>query len=290
VILAELSKLGIERKCNFSSIDPEIAMEIEETLLKKDVEPLERSRNMETVQVPEVKVMVTQKNNYCPVCNKHIDKYGRRKNDLKMPGWIFCPIHGWFQYKQEKQELEIFEHTNTQLKREDVTKKIKKTANFINNFLIAGFVIIIALFAVLFVINNDFAPSRLVQKGPEMKPYKPQVLLSEPVIQLDTVVPEDSKMIILADETARTKKGTKVETLFTVQIGAFNDLSRAKVLKGKLDKKGYEVYITPSLSKSERLYKVYIGKFSDREKAESNSKKIKQSEGIQTFVAKIAGI
>ncbi len=350
VILTELSKLGIMGKCNFSCIDPEIAMKIEEALLKKDVEPpdkviltkekvseetntvsskkiseaqggatnlklrefeilskiektkaafstekgensvvLEKSRDIKEGLVPEVKNVITQKNNYCPICNKHIDKYGRGKNDAKIPSWIFCPTHGWFQYEKDKEELEIIEHTDTQLKREDITKQTKKTVNFMNNFIIVGLVIIIALFAVLFVINNDFAPSRPVQRTPEMKPHKSQVLLSEPVRHLDTVISEPAQMIIASDGKTETEKEVKGGILFTVQVGAFNDLFRAMVLKAKLDKSGYEVYITPSLSKNGRIYKVYIGTFSDREKAESNSKEIKQSEGLQTFVTKMIG-
>jgi cell division septation protein DedD len=42
---------------------------------------------------------------YCTICNKQIEKYGRRKEDLKKPGWVFCPKHGWIQegfYNREK--------------------------------------------------------------------------------------------------------------------------------------------------------------------------------------------
>ena len=34
---------------------------------------------------------------YCTICNKQIEKYGRRKEDFKKPGWVFCPKHGWIQ-------------------------------------------------------------------------------------------------------------------------------------------------------------------------------------------------
>ena len=34
---------------------------------------------------------------YCIICNKQIEKYGRRKEDLKKSGWVFCPKHGWIQ-------------------------------------------------------------------------------------------------------------------------------------------------------------------------------------------------
>ena len=34
---------------------------------------------------------------YCTICNKQIEQYGRRKEDFKKPGWVFCPKHGWIQ-------------------------------------------------------------------------------------------------------------------------------------------------------------------------------------------------
>jgi hypothetical protein len=45
---------------------------------------------------------------YCTICNKQIEKYGRRKEDLKKPGWVFCPKHGWIQEGgyNEKRESE----------------------------------------------------------------------------------------------------------------------------------------------------------------------------------------
>ncbi len=77
-------------------------------------------------------------------------------------------------------------------------------------------------------------------------------------------------------------------TLFTVQVGAFNDLSNANSLKARFHKKGYSAFITYSTSKKEgRLYKVCISKFAEREKANTLSEKIRNSEGLQTFVTSI---
>jgi cell division septation protein DedD len=75
-----------------------------------------------------------------------------------------------------------------------------------------------------------------------------------------------------------------LKTTFTVQAGSFNDLSRAKDLERRLDKKGYDAHITLSGIKERKLYKVYIGKFADREKAEILSEKIKKTEDLHTFV------
>src|SRR4030065_521099 len=34
---------------------------------------------------------------YCTICNKQLEQYGRRKEDFKKLGWVFCPKHGWIQ-------------------------------------------------------------------------------------------------------------------------------------------------------------------------------------------------
>lgn len=76
-----------------------------------------------------------------------------------------------------------------------------------------------------------------------------------------------------------------LESIFTIQAGTFRDISRAEDLKDRLIQKGYKAYIAISESKNNgRLYKVCIGEFSDREKAESLSAEIKNTEGLETFV------
>lgn len=75
------------------------------------------------------------------------------------------------------------------------------------------------------------------------------------------------------------------ETIFAVQVGAFRNASYAKALVTKLYEKGYEAYITSSVTKEgEKLYKVCVGKFSDRVRAKTLSEKIRNSEDIETFV------
>jgi cell division septation protein DedD len=72
---------------------------------------------------------------------------------------------------------------------------------------------------------------------------------------------------------------------YTVQAGAFNDISDANALKARLDKKGYKTYITLSeTQKHKKLYKVRIGNFATRKEAEIISIKIKTIEGLNTFV------
>ncbi|MEW6002752.1 MAG: tetratricopeptide repeat protein [Nitrospirota bacterium] len=85
-----------------------------------------------------------------------------------------------------------------------------------------------------------------------------------------------------------SKSEKKSVTIFTVQVGAFRNVTSAKTLKSRLDEKGYDTYITLSGSKEgERLYKVYIGIFVARNKAEALSEKIRNRDGIKAFVTSI---
>jgi len=73
--------------------------------------------------------------------------------------------------------------------------------------------------------------------------------------------------------------------IFTVQVGAFKNASYAETRMAWLKEKGYSAYITFSGSKEGgKLYKVCTGKFAEREKAKTLSEKIRNSEGLQTFV------
>lgn len=103
--------------------------------------------------------------------------------------------------------------------------------------------------------------------------------------------------IVTATFNAEVKKEIKKESpqpqkpsgvIFTVQAGAFRNASYAEVLMAWLKEKGYSAYMTLSESKEgKKLYKVYIGKFTEREEAKTVSEKIRNSEGIQTFVTSL---
>ena len=75
-----------------------------------------------------------------------------------------------------------------------------------------------------------------------------------------------------------------LEGIFVVQAGAFNDLSYAKVLRKKLDDRGYNAYIIFSAPNMKPIYKVCIGEFIDKSRAEKLSEKINEEEHLQTFV------
>jgi cell division septation protein DedD len=94
-------------------------------------------------------------------------------------------------------------------------------------------------------------------------------------------------------ETEKTKKTKKTKETketpkprkYTVQAGAFKNVSDANILKEKLDKKGHKTYIALSGTKNhKKLYKVLLGNFATRKEAEILAFKIKKSEGLNTFV------
>jgi cell division septation protein DedD len=107
----------------------------------------------------------------------------------------------------------------------------------------------------------------------------------------DSVTTED---VETQGATVEDKKDTSLQpqkpsdVIFTVQVGAFKNTSYAQTLMVWLKEKGYSAYIILSGSKEGgKLYKVCIGKFIEREKAKTLSEKIKNSEGLQTFVASL---
>jgi len=92
-----------------------------------------------------------------------------------------------------------------------------------------------------------------------------------------------SQARVLPKKLAPPQLFTPSKPVFTVQVGAFENVSYAKSLKTLLKKKGYHASIIPTKKKG-KLYKVCIEKFSNREKAKTLSEKIRKTEGIQAFV------
>ena len=61
----------------------------------------------------------------------------------------------------------------------------------------------------------------------------------------------------------------QIEDIFTIQVAAFRDLSRAKLLVEKLNGEGYPAYICPrDLKKQDRWYRVFVGKFKSKKQAD----------------------
>jgi cell division septation protein DedD len=72
---------------------------------------------------------------------------------------------------------------------------------------------------------------------------------------------------------------------YMVQVGAFKNPEEAEILKTKMSKKGYKAFVTESKTKKQEiLHKVMVGGYSTRKEAEILSIKLKNSEGLRTFV------
>jgi hypothetical protein len=72
--------------------------------------------------------------------------------------------------------------------------------------------------------------------------------------------------------------------VFTIQVGAFKNVSSAKTLATRLQRKGYRVEIIPLEKKDGILFRVRVGRFSNIQEAENVSEEIKRVEGLQTFI------
>jgi len=240
---------------------------------------------------------------YCPICDKQLEKYGRRKTDLRGSGWMFCPRHGIFQSKAQEQQQNTNSPKNTKLNRADLenqtTRKMNVMMNKSNleNLIMAAISSIITI-SIVFMSSYCFQRGS-INKSSEIKSFtaavsletsdkqilsQSSVLPKEPVPQSETTVAKN----MIKEKTLQPPKHS--QAIFTVQVGAFTNDSYAEALKDKLDKKGYNAYITIQESnKSRIIYKVLVGRFSSREKAEVLSTKIQKNEGLQTLVLSSRG-
>ena len=82
----------------------------------------------------------------------------------------------------------------------------------------------------------------------------------------------------LTNEARKTLK-------YTVQVGAFQNESDARMLSEKLEKKGYNTRMAVLQEKNRgKLFKVMVGAFSIRKDADILALKLKKSEGLKAFV------
>ncbi len=120
--------------------------------------------------------------------------------------------------------------------------------------------------------------------------------------QVDTLKPARTSKATRSEQTksasgsseakqkaAATKKTAPTEAAmtrkYTVQIGAFKNPEEAEALKTRMGKKGYKVFVSATKTqKREILHKVMIGLYSTRKEAEVLSIKLRNTEGLRTFV------
>ena len=300
---------------------------------------------------------------YCTICNKQIEKYGKRKEDFKKPGWVFCPKHGWIKEgihdkemvseqsvkfsieevleKHGEQEISLDGNESEILRESEKPEistvldeeqletdlflegKIKtgdlpiRERNIVRNKSTSIGIIISATFVTVLVslivgyfvwksssnkileikslrtlVQNERL-TKQVQSQASPPPQEsvlaeksPEEVKSETSTQLQEPVPQSGNAETIEKAKIKPPQSQKPsQAIFTVQVGAFTDVSYAKSLKKRLDKKGYHTYITSSKTEKDgMLFKVWTGKFSSRETAETLSAKITATEGLQTFV------
>lgn len=74
-----------------------------------------------------------------------------------------------------------------------------------------------------------------------------------------------------------------IEDYFTIQTGAYSSEDNASRQAAEFRAKGYDAFVV----KIQDLYKVMIGRFNDRTKAERYSKVLQKAEGISVWVVKV---
>ena len=296
---------------------------------------------------------------YCTICNKQIEKYGKRKGDLKKPGWVFCPKHGWIQEgvydrkiepekpieltieevpdeheggekhrEQECSEISPKTETSEELSIPEGTQKSafldkeeKTVANLAPKVVrsrstLIGIIVSLIFFIMAFSLLGYFVWKGSSRKLPETKSFQAVAHDEEPIAaRAKPEVPDSSQGSVSSEKSAyevtgmlsssdqkdlsidrQTTSGEKnmkrpahpqqpLAAAYTVQVGAFANITHARSLKKELYKKGYPAYISPSNANGQdRLYKVSVGKFSNRRKAESVSDKLTETQSNHSFV------
>ncbi|MGB9715848.1 MAG: SPOR domain-containing protein [Thermodesulfovibrionales bacterium] len=91
---------------------------------------------------------------------------------------------------------------------------------------------------------------------------------------------------VTEEKSAGSKEREKVDKpiIFTIQVGAFKYSSNAQALATRLQGKGYRVEITQFKKRGDNLFRVRLGRFTNIQDAENLSEKIKNIEGLQTFI------
>lgn len=345
-----------EPDVNFQNNEPDILSEIEiseTSLIHKEPRIPENSKG-EMENNPS-----GDKSMYCTICNKQIEKYGRRKGDLKKLGWVFCPKHGWIQegvydkkMEQEKPiELTIEEvpdeHEEGEKHREQEWSEILPETDTSEElsipegvqesaFLVEGekrvpdlaakvvknrstfieIIVSVILFVIVISLLGFFVWKGSSKKPPETKSLQAlahdeelTAAQAQPKVSdsfqgsvpsekstdevTDRISSSDQEDLSIDRQTTSGEKNMKrpaqlqqpLAAAYTVQVGAFANITHARSLKKELYKKGYSAYISPSTANGQdRLYKVSVGNFSNRKKAESVSDKLTETQSIHTFV------
>lgn len=138
-------------------------------------------------------------------------------------------------------------------------------------------------------------PFTLDIKNQEVPTNSAETVKAEPNKSLEDEKSGNEVKNIQQGKTSETGQRTVGEAVrqehkdgvYTVQAGAFKNDKEAEVLKTKLEKKGYNIYILKEKKpKKGVLYKVRVGDFETKREAEIFAVKLNKTEGLQSFAVK----
>ena len=119
---------------------------------------------------------------------------------------------------------------------------------------------------------------------PEMKKYiglNGSIVVPKKIQSISENIITSSSMPLKDDNESNS-----LSSGFVLQVGSFQQLKKADVLKTKMIAGGYSSFIVTALAKGKdyKLYRVFVGNFMERIEAEKVAIKIKNKEKIESFI------
>lgn len=113
------------------------------------------------------------------------------------------------------------------------------------------------------------------------------IIKQEPVALTEKIEEKQSVKLNTPDKTMPVEiknSSLKKTSGYMVQVGSFTSISRANIIKGKLEKKGFNAFIlTASLPELGIRYRVRVGGYETRSNADDAAKKFKEM-GMPTLI------
>jgi hypothetical protein len=119
---------------------------------------------------------------------------------------------------------------------------------------------------------------------PEMKKY---IGLNGSIVVPKKIQPISENIITSSSMPLKDdNESNSLSSGFVLQVGSFQQLKKADVLKTKMIAGGYSSFIVTALAKGKdyKLYRVFVGNFMERIEAEKVAIKIKNKEKIESFI------
>ena len=86
-------------------------------------------------------------------------------------------------------------------------------------------------------------------------------------------------IVVESREVTLPNESFDEESMFTVQVGAFNSIDNAQKLRGQLENSGFSAWVTDT-----QPYKVHLGVFDNRQEAETMRDEV-EKKGFDAFIA-----